>query len=115
MDHIDALYPSGLTWGLSDWVPVKSKSPVELTSTAYYFADAVILAKAAKLFDKKADYKKYLALAEKIKMAFNTKYLNTTTGIYGSVLQTELSVPFYWKLVPQALKAIVAGNLAKKN
>nr|WP_315817589.1 hypothetical protein [Paraflavitalea speifideiaquila] len=52
------MYPSGLTtWGLGDWVPVKSKSPVEFTSTAYYFTDATILAKAAKLLGKEADYK----------------------------------------------------------
>ena len=115
VDHIDALYPSGLTsWGLGDWVPVKSKAPVELTSTAYYFADATILAKAAKLFGKNEDYKKYSALAEKIKDALNAKYLNTQTCIYGKGLQTELSVPLYWGLVPQALKARVAANLAKK-
>jgi alpha-L-rhamnosidase len=115
VDHIDAAYPSGLTtWGLGDWVPVKSKAPVELTSTAYYFADAIILAKAAKLFGKTEDYKKYLALAEEIKGAFNAKYLNTTTGLYGSGLQTELSVPLYWGLVPQTLKAKVAANLAKR-
>ncbi len=115
VNHIDALYPSGLTsWGLGDWVPVKSTSPVELTSTAYYFADATILAKTAKLFGKADDYKKYSALALKIKEAFNAKYLNTATGIYGSGLQTELSVPLYWGLVPQAFKARVAANLAKR-
>ncbi len=115
VDHIDAAYPSGLTtWGLGDWVPVKSKAPVELTSTAYYFADATILAKAAKLFGKTDDYKKYSALTEKIKQAFNTKYFNAATGVYGNGLQTELSVPLYWGLVPQPLKAKVAANLAKK-
>lgn len=66
VNHINDLYPNGLTtWGLGDWVPVKSKSPVELTSTLYYYADATILAKAAKLLDKKEDYNRYTALAEK--------------------------------------------------
>lgn len=115
VDHIDDLYPSGLTtWGLGDWVPVKSTSPVELTSTAYYFADATILAKAAKLFGNNDDYKKYTALAEKIKATFNAKYLNKATAIYGSGLQTELSVPLFWGLVPESFKATVAANLAKK-
>jgi alpha-L-rhamnosidase len=114
-DHIDALYPTGLTnWGLGDWVPVKSKAPVELTSTCYYFADAAILANAAKLFGKQADYKKYTALAAKIKAAFNAKYFNAATGVYGSGLQTEMAVPLYWGLVPQPLKATVAAGLAKK-
>lgn len=115
VDHIDELYPSGLTsWGLGDWVPVKSKSPVEFTSTAYYFADATILAKAAKLLGKEADHKRYTALAAKIKDAFNGKYLNKQTNIYGSGLQTELSVALYWGLVPTELKGAVAANLAKR-
>lgn len=115
VDHIDELYPSGLTtWGLGDWVPVKSKSPVELTSTAYYFADATILSKAAKILRKKEDQKKYSDLAEKIKNAFNNKYLHKETGIYGTGLQTELSVPLLWGLVPAEMKAKIATSLAKR-
>ena len=115
VNHIDENYPSGLTnWGLGDWIPVKSKSPVELTSTCYYYADVVILAKAANILGKKADYEKYTALAEKIKKAFNTKYLNKSTGIYASGIQTEMSVPLYWKIVPEESIALVAENLAKR-
>ena len=115
VNHITDIAPTGLTtWGLGDWVPVKSKSPVELTSTAYYFVDVKILANAAQLLGKTADFEKYTALAAKIQQAFNDKYLNKETGIYGSGFQTELSVPLYWGLVPTELKSIVAANLAKK-
>jgi alpha-L-rhamnosidase len=115
VNHIDQLYPSGVTsWGLGDWVPVKSVSPVELTSTLYYFKDVSILAKAAGLLGKKADSIKYTALAEKIKKAFNDKFLDKTTGIYGKGLQTELSAPLFWGIVPDELKARVAANLAKR-
>jgi alpha-L-rhamnosidase len=115
VDHIDELYPTGLTsWGLGDWVPVKSTSPVELTSTAYYFSDVTILAKAAKILSNKADEIRYTALAKKIKDAFNKKYLNKEKGIYSNGLQTELSVPLYWGLVPDEYKSKVADNLAKK-
>ncbi|GAB3937117.1 glycoside hydrolase family 78 protein [Mucilaginibacter myungsuensis] len=114
VDHIDEKYPTGLTtWGLGDWVPVKSKSPVELTSTCYYYKDALILSSAAKLLGKTADAEKYAALAEKIKTAFNQKYLKAD-GIYNNGLQTELSCPLYWGLVPDDMKAKVAGNLAKR-
>lgn len=115
VDYIDENYPSGITdWGLGDWVPVKSKTPKEFTSTAYYFVDAVILSKAAKILDKPSDFEKYSALAEKIKKALNKKYLNRETGMYGSGLQTELSVALYWGLVPEELKEKVAVNLAKR-
>lgn len=115
VNHIDETYPTGLTtWGLGDWVPVKSVSPVELTSTCYYYADVVILAKTAKILGKTADYKKYSALAVKIKNAFNAKYLNKNTGIYNTGLQTELSVPLFWGIVPDDIKWKVAENLAKR-
>ena len=115
VNHINELYPTGLTtWGLGDWVPVKSVSPVELTSSVYYYADANILAKAAKILGKQADFVKYSALAAKIKNAINTKYLNTETGMYNKGLQTELSVPLYWDVVPQNMKGKVAANLAKR-
>ncbi|MFD2935929.1 alpha-L-rhamnosidase [Spirosoma flavum] len=115
VDHINEQSPSGLTsWGLGDWVPVKSKSPVEFTSSIYYFTDVSILAKTAKLLGKQGDSGLYSALATKIKNAFNAKYLNKETGSYGSGLQTELSTPLVWGLVPDELKSKVAANLAKR-
>ncbi len=115
VDHIDRISPSGLTnWGLGDWVPVKSHSQVELTSTCYYFADAVILAKAAGLLNKPNDEAKYSALARKIKTAFNEKYFHPETKIYANGTQTEMSAPLYWGLVPDEVKGEVAANLAKR-
>jgi alpha-L-rhamnosidase len=115
VNHIDSIAPDGITkWGLGDWVPVKSKSPVELTSTCYYYADARILANAAKLLGKEADHEKYSALADKIKTAFNKKYLDTEKAIYSKGLQTEMCAPLYWGLVPNEMKARVAANLAER-
>lgn len=115
VDYLDQISPTGLTsWGLGDWVPVKSKSSVELTSSIYYFVDATILAKTAKLLHKQADYEKYRSLAEKIKHAINDKFLHKESGIYAKGTQTELSAPLFWNLVPSELKAKVAANLAKK-
>ena len=115
VNHIDEVYPSGLTtWGLGDWIPVKSQSPVELTSTAYYYADALILAKAAKLLGREEDGMKYAALATKIRKAFNDKYFNAAANSYGSGLQTELSVALFWGLVPDENRQAVAKTLAER-
>jgi alpha-L-rhamnosidase len=115
VDHLQDISPEGLTsWGLGDWVPVKSQSPVEFTSSVYYFVDATILSRAAKLFGKQTDFERYTALALKIKNAINTKYLNKETGIYGQGTQTEMSVPLFWGIVPDELKNKVAANLAKR-
>ncbi|HPT21684.1 MAG TPA: family 78 glycoside hydrolase catalytic domain [Bacteroidales bacterium] len=115
VDHVTDISPEGLTsWGLGDWVPVKSKASVELTSSVYYFVDATILSESAMLLGKEDDRKQYKALAEKIKSAINDKYLNRETGIYGSGVQTELCVPLFWGVVPEELRSRVAGNLARR-
>lgn len=115
VDHIEALYPSGITsWGLGDWVPVKSQTPVPFTSTAYYYTDVSILAAAAGILGKAADNQKYGKLANTIKQAFHQHFYNAQTGLYGSGLQTELSVALHWGLVPDSLRNTVAANLAKR-
>ncbi len=115
VDHINELYSSGLTtWGLGDWVPVKSVTPKEFTSTAYYYADVDILVNAAKIFHREEDYAYYRQLAKKIKDAFNTKYLDRATGNYDSGYQTELSVALYLKLVPTEYVTRTAAILAQR-
>lgn len=114
VDHIAGLYPTGLTtWGLGDWAPVKSKTPVELTSSVYYYVDVNILAKTAGLLGKKQDAVIYALLATKIKNAINNKYLNSTTGQYADGYQTEQAVPLYWGIAPENLKAKAATILAR--
>lgn len=115
IDNVSDKYPTGLTdWGLGDWVPVKSKTPVEFSSSIYYYADAIILSKTARLLGKIDDYNKYSTLAEKIKKEINRKYLNSETGTYGSGLQTEQSMALYWDIVPTEIKKRVAENLVKQ-
>lgn len=115
VNYVERISPEGLTsFGRGDWVPVKSESPLEYTSSVYYYVDAVILSKAAALFNKPEDQRYYSALAEKIRASINKKYFNAQTGIYGSGLQTELSVALQWKIVPAGMEAKVAENLAKR-
>lgn len=115
VDYVNQISPNGLTtFGRGDWVPVKSQSNLELTSSVYFYVDAQILASAAKLFGKEDDFQKYNSLANKIKQAINDKFLNQETGIYASGTQTELSVPLHWGVVPENMKAKVAANLNQK-
>ncbi|MEP6736218.1 MAG: family 78 glycoside hydrolase catalytic domain, partial [Chryseolinea sp.] len=115
VDHIAEKNPNGLTdWGLGDWVPVKSVTPKELTSSLYYYADASILARAAKILDKADDAEKYNLLSKKIAQAINDKYLHKDTGLYGTGLQTELSAPLFWGIVPDEIKSKVVANLVKR-
>jgi alpha-L-rhamnosidase len=102
------------TFGRGDWVPVKSVSNLEYTSSIYFYVDATILAKAAKLLGHLSDYLQYNALAEKIKNAINSKFFNAGTGIYGKGVQTELSMALHWNIVPEASRKLVADNLAAR-
>jgi alpha-L-rhamnosidase len=114
IDHLDYTHP---TWlipeGLGDREPVRSHADVELTSTAYYYADAVILAKTAKLFHRPADELKYSRLAQKIRNAFNSKFYNSGTHNYGSGFQTENSAALFYGLAPDADRQAIAASLAK--
>lgn len=115
VDHITEISPGYITdWGLGDWVPVKSKTPKKYTSSIYYYVDAKILAKTAKLFGKEDDYQKYSKLAVNIKEEINLRFFDPKTAIYGSGFQTELSMALFWGIVPEAHSEKVAENLAKK-
>ncbi|MFD2599282.1 family 78 glycoside hydrolase catalytic domain [Sphingobacterium corticis] len=115
VDYVTRISPSGLTtFGRGDWVPVKSTSNLELTSSVYYYTDTKILASAAKLFGRTEDQQKYEALSKKIRDAINDKFLDREKGVYASGTQTELSVPLFWKVVPEDMVAKVAANLNKK-
>jgi alpha-L-rhamnosidase len=115
VDHISEISTGYLTdWGLGDWIPVKSKTPKEFTSSIYYYVDAGILARAAKLFKNEKDYEKYSELAGNIKEAINDKYFNKETGTYGSGYQTELSAALHWGIVPEESTDLVVENLAKR-
>ncbi|WEK34022.1 MAG: family 78 glycoside hydrolase catalytic domain [Candidatus Pseudobacter hemicellulosilyticus] len=115
VDRITRTAPHGLTdWGLGDWVPVRSRTPVEFTSTIYYYVDASILAKAAILLGKKGDAVHYKALTEKIKTAFNQKYLKAGEATYSNSYQTELSAALHWGLAPDSLREKIAATLAAR-
>ena len=94
VSYIESISTNHLTdWGLGDWVPVRSKSNITLTSSIYYYTDVCILAKAARLFGYAEDASYYNTLAQKIKEAINTSFLNKETGIYAGGTQTELAMP----------------------
>lgn len=113
--YVERLSPEGLTsFGRGDWVPVKSTSSLEYTSSVYYFVDATILAKVAKLLNRQEDHRYYQALAAKIRKAINDKYLDKQLVSYGSGVQTELSMALYWDIIPDDLRNKLAENLAKR-
>ncbi|HBL78077.1 MAG: hypothetical protein A2W90_13390 [Bacteroidetes bacterium GWF2_42_66] len=86
--------------GLGDWVAL-TKTPVELTSTGYYYYDALTLSKMAGILGNTEDQAKYAALAEEIKTVFNEMFLDPATNRYKVQTQTALSCAIYQGLAPE--------------
>jgi alpha-L-rhamnosidase len=99
-------------FGLGDWIPLKTTTPVGMTSTGYFYYAATTVSKAAGILGKEADQKLYWELAEKIKAAFNKKYFNAKELTYANGSQTALSCALFQGLVPENYKAGVSKKLA---
>ncbi len=97
--------------GLNDWAPYDTKTPADITSTAYYYRDARIVAMAANMVGNQSDALGYLELAASIKGAFLKKFYQPETGSYGNGSQTSLSCALYQGLVDPENKARVVSNL----
>ena len=100
-----------LSYGLGDWVPYKTKTPNEFTSTCFYYLDNVLMHRFASLIGEDAN--PYLEKASQLKQLINEKYFNSDSAIYANGSQTALSTALYMKLVPEGHEQRVADMLAK--
>jgi alpha-L-rhamnosidase len=87
-------------------------TPAALTSTAYYYRDVWILARAAELLGKAEDAGQYSRLAEAIRAAYHRKFFDPATNQYGSGSQTSNALSLHLGLVPADRRAAVARNVA---
>lgn len=112
VDYVTSRSPDLIpTFGLDDWVAPKTKTPVEVTNTGYYYVDTCIVADIATVLGKEADAQRYRELATRIKTAFNTRFLNPQTNSYANGSLTALSCALYQGLVPDDRKAAVVESL----
>jgi alpha-L-rhamnosidase len=112
VDYLSSKATNGIVdIGLNDWAPFKTATPADITSTAYYYRDAQIVALTAGLMGNDAEARKYTDLAAGIKQAFNGKFYHADTALYGNGSQTALSCALYQGLVEPANKARVLNNL----
>ena len=106
-----------VSYGLGDWCPPedsKRNTPEALTSTAYYYIDALTVSKAARVLGRQDDARRYGELAEAIKKAFNDKFLDKSRGAYAGEGQTSMAAAIYQGLVPSEQKdKVMAALLAE--
>jgi alpha-L-rhamnosidase len=107
-----------------DWCPpggiVPKKTPVELTSTWYYYHDVLILARLAAVLGRGEEAQQYARLAEAVKAAFNDAFLGETQ--YAAIRvspvdtypnQTSNALPLYLDMVPSDRKDKVVASLVQ--
>ncbi|MEE8398956.1 MAG: family 78 glycoside hydrolase catalytic domain [Desulfobacterales bacterium] len=100
----------------SDWCPpgsvVPKSTPVELTSTWYFYNDTLLLSRMAGILGKRKDSQSLSDLGDKIKSAFNetflegSRYATIQNGplTRGSAGQTSQALPLYLDMVPEDKK-----------
>lgn len=103
-----------VSYGLGDWEPAKTKTPASVTDTAYYYQDALIVARTAALMGKVDDSVQYSNLAAQIKTSFNATFFNPTTQLYAHGSQTAESCALYQQLVDSNYVSAVASQLVAR-
>jgi alpha-L-rhamnosidase len=112
VDYLTTKADNGIvSIGLGDWVPAKSETPANVTSTGYYYRDALIVAKIARLLGRNDAARKYGDLALRIRDAFNREFFDADAGLYRPGTQTALSCALYHGLVPPQEYQRVLNNL----
>jgi hypothetical protein len=106
--------------GLGDWFDLGPKppgvaqlTPVPLTATAFYYADAAVLAKVARVLGIADDAGRYEELARSIGDAFNQKFFDPAHDQYAQGSQCANSIPLAMGLVPPGHRAEVLNAVVQ--
>lgn len=105
-----------------DWCPpgsiIPKKTPVELTSTWYYYSDVFHLAKMAAVLGKRDEFTHLTHLTEEIKSAFNKEFLkddqyaaHRVSPVDIAPNQTANALPLYLDMVPDDKIATIVEKL----
>ncbi len=90
------------------------KTDKALLATAYFYHDALMMARYAKLLGKAEDAQHFTSLAETLKAAFNQKFFRADKGYYDNGSQTSCVLPLAFGLVPDGQHERVFAHLVNK-
>ncbi|MDF2685413.1 MAG: Bacterial alpha-L-rhamnosidase [Clostridia bacterium] len=96
-----------------------SVTPGIFMSTGYYYLNAVLLSRFAKILNNEKDYLKYTELSENIKAAFLSIWWDENTGIVGSGSQGCQAFALWLRILPEdgrkKAAEIMSENLKDSN
>ena len=113
MDYLERMAKDNLqpAIGIGDHLALE-RTDLGLTNTAYYAYDARMMSRMAAALGKKDDSRRYAALYENIKKAFNAKYFDCE-GRTLSNTQTSYALPLAFGVVADSLKQKATDNLVQ--
>jgi len=88
-----------------------TRTPSTLTSTAYYYYDTLIVARAAEIIGKGDEAKHYFNKAKVIRQAFIEKFFDPKTNQFATGSQTANATALFLGLVPKGKEKAVLKNL----
>ncbi len=133
VDYLDSVATDGVVGQFSrflfgDWCPpgcnLPKRTPIELTSTWYYYHDTLLLSRIATVLNRTSDRDHYTGRAEEIRAAFNTRFL-TDRGYETIAMgpfdlipgQTSNVLPLALNMVPpqrrEAITSLLIESIAK--
>jgi len=86
---------------IGDHESLEPKS-VALTTTAFFYQNATLMAKLACALKKRGDEQRFLRIAQEIKKAFMAKFGHPGTGMFDTHTQANQSIALAFNLVPEA-------------
>ena len=95
----------------SEEFAVSAVTPGELMSTGYFYYNARLLARMARLLGKEADAARHAAMADSIQRAFLEKWWNPETGVVGTGSQGCQAFALWLDILPEEGRARAADCL----
>lgn len=103
-DHMEPL-PDGTC------TPIAERTPVALTSTAWLYAMADVMAAAAQVLDDATGAAKAATVRDVVRTAFDAAFFDPGTARYATGSQTALAIPLWLGLVADEHREAVGRNL----
>lgn len=107
-----------LMYGLGDWCDYgpapagySQNTPAGITATGHFYMVADCTARAAGLVGDSESAGRYSALKEEIAGAFNRRFFNPVTKVYGNGSQCSYAIPLFLGIVPPEHREDVVANL----
>ncbi|MBY8882008.1 family 78 glycoside hydrolase catalytic domain [Actinacidiphila acidipaludis] len=108
-DHIVVDAPT--SWG-DDWVASVS-TPHDYFQTGFFYLDAQLLSKMARVVGDTADATHYSALADQIAAGLTKRYFDAGTGVYANGTQLAYAMPLMLGIVPAGHEQATVDRLVQ--